>query len=236
MHYTIDGRIRLSETDHKGAAKLPAIVNYFQDCSALQSEDLGLGVEYLETHKKAWVLNAWQIVVKEYPALGMKVRTETWASGFEGLYGTRNFMMQDENGKPLAYANSVWVFMDLKKGRPARPQEEDIAPYGMDEPLAMEYAPRKIALPAKEGIKCGEIAVLRSDIDTNEHVNNSVYIRMAADVILEETAFSQVRVEYRHSAVLGDVIVPWIIREEERTVVKLCDREDRLFAAVEFGK
>ncbi len=234
--YTIDGRIRLSETDHKGKATLPAIVNYFQDCSAFQSEDIGLGVEYLETHKKAWVLNAWQIVVEEYPHLGTKIRTGTWASGFEGLYGTRNFLMCDESGKKLAYANSIWVFMDLRKGRPARPAEEDIAPYGVEAPLEMEYAPRKIPLPEEYGSCRKEITVAGSDIDTNEHMNNCIYIRIALDVLPQDTAFHQVRVEYRRSAVLGDVIVPWVMEEEDRILIRLCDNEKKLFAIVEFQK
>ena len=41
--YTIDGRIRFSEVDHTRRITLPGIVNYFQDCSTFQSEDLGLG-------------------------------------------------------------------------------------------------------------------------------------------------------------------------------------------------
>ena len=38
--YTIDGRIRFSEVDHTRRITLPGIVNYFQDCSTFQSEDL----------------------------------------------------------------------------------------------------------------------------------------------------------------------------------------------------
>ncbi len=44
--YTIDGRIRFSEVDHTRRITLPGIVNYFQDCSTFQSEDLGLGIEH----------------------------------------------------------------------------------------------------------------------------------------------------------------------------------------------
>ena len=44
--YTIDGRIRFSEVDHTRRITLPGIVNYFQDCSTFQSEDLGLVIEH----------------------------------------------------------------------------------------------------------------------------------------------------------------------------------------------
>lgn len=234
--YYIDSRIRISETNHRGVVSLPGIVNYFQDCSAMQSEDLGLGGAYLEEHKKAWVLNAWQIVVEDYPAIGEAVRTGTWASGFEGLYGMRNFVMLNKEGKKLAYANSIWVFMDLAKGRPAKPSEEDTAPYGEAEPLEMDYAPRKIALPKEAGEAQEKIRVKRSDIDINEHMNNCIYIRIAMDVLKEDLTFRQVRVEYRKSAVLGDTIVPWVVEEEDRTVVKLCDEQEKPYAIVELKR
>ena len=41
--YTTEGRIRFSEVDHTRRITLPGIVNYFQDCSTFQSEDLVAG-------------------------------------------------------------------------------------------------------------------------------------------------------------------------------------------------
>ena len=41
--------------------------------------------------------------------------------------GERNFCMTDENGNDVAYANSLWVYMDIERGRPARPDESEIA-------------------------------------------------------------------------------------------------------------
>ena len=46
--YTIDGRIRFSEVDHTRRITLPGIVNYFQDCSTFQSEQLGYGMDVLQ--------------------------------------------------------------------------------------------------------------------------------------------------------------------------------------------
>ena len=42
--YTFDSRVRYSETDVNGTLSVTAAVNYFQDCSTFQSEDLGVGV------------------------------------------------------------------------------------------------------------------------------------------------------------------------------------------------
>ena len=61
--YTFDSRVRYSEIDHQGTMTLPALINYFQDCSTFQSESLGLGMKALREKKKAWVLSYWQVDV-----------------------------------------------------------------------------------------------------------------------------------------------------------------------------
>ena len=39
--YHYESRVRFSETDKKRKLTLEAIVDYFQDCSTFQTEDLG---------------------------------------------------------------------------------------------------------------------------------------------------------------------------------------------------
>lgn len=231
--YSIKSRVRYSEVDKRKKLTLTGIVNYFQDCSTFQSEDIGLGIEFLEAHKRGWILLAWQIIVERYPELGEQIEVGTWPTGFSGLYGTRNFVMKDEGGNIIAYANSIWVFMDARKGRPVKPAEDEISNYVVEPELSMDYAPRKIELP-KQWKRLAAFPVRRSQIDTNCHVNNSRYIEMALEALPKEIHVKQVRVEYKKSAVYGDMILPEINKEGTKTTVKLCDTEGGLYAAVEF--
>ena len=41
--YTFDSRVRYSETAEDGRISLNAIIDYMQDCTNFQSEDLGVG-------------------------------------------------------------------------------------------------------------------------------------------------------------------------------------------------
>ena len=75
--YTFDSRVRYSETGEDGLLSLPAIVDYFQDVSTFQSEDLGIGIDFLKEKDLLWVMSAWQVVVHRYPALGEKIRIGT---------------------------------------------------------------------------------------------------------------------------------------------------------------
>ena len=232
MIYTFDSRIRYSEIDHHGTITLPGIINYFQDCSTFQSEEIGAGLKVLREKKRAWLLSYWQVVVDRYPALGETVTVGTFAYGFKGLFGERNFFMKDAEGKQVACANSLWVFMDVEKGRPVKPEESDIAPYGTEPRLDMEYEGRKIRLPNQMEAR-PSFPVRRYHIDTNEHVNNCQYVQMALEVLPEVQRVYQLRVDYKKSAVLGDVIFPRIAQENGRTVVELCDEMGSVYAVVE---
>ena len=231
--YTFTGRVRFSEVDHTRRMTLPAIINYFQDCSTFQSEGLGLGIEHCAAKNCAWILSSWQVVVNRYPKLGEEIHVSTWAAGFNRFFGDRNFCMQDKDGELVAYANSVWVYMDVQKGRPVRPEASEIALYGMGEPLEMEYASRKVKIP-QEAVPATPIPVLHYHIDTNEHVNNCQYVQMALEVLPEKSEVQELRVEYKKSAIYGDIIFPKMAVEENRTVVELCDKEDNPYAVVEF--
>ena len=231
--YTFCSRIRYSEVDHHQRLTLPGIINYLQDCTTFHSKDLGLGVECMESRKKAWILSSWQIVVERYPKMGEHIDISTWATGFGGLYGTRNFQILDEEKKAVVSANSIWVFMDIEKGRPAKPKPEDIEAYGIEPALAMDYAPRKIKT-AKELTEQKPFLIRRYHIDTNEHVNNCQYVQMALEALEGEKLYRQVRVEYRKSAVYQDIVIPRTALEEERTVAELCNKEGEPYAVVEF--
>ena len=230
--FEFDARVRYSEIDHRGTMTLPALINYFQDCSTFHSEAIGLGMNRLKQERKAWVLSYWQVIVERYPQMCEKITTGTFATEFKGLYGNRNFYMKDGSGELIARANSIWAFMDLEKGRPVRPTAEHIDPYGTCEPLDMPYEERKIALP--EQSEAGEpFPVRKYHIDTNEHVNNCQYVQMALEMVPGDIQVRQLRVDYKKSAVLGDMIYPRMTAEQERTVVELCDADGKPYAIVE---
>lgn len=80
--YSMKSRVRYSETDSGQKMTFQALTNYLQDCCIFQSEDLGIGVDYLKEHAQAWFLASWQIVVERLPVLGEKITVKTWPYNF----------------------------------------------------------------------------------------------------------------------------------------------------------
>lgn len=231
--YTFNSRVRYSEVDSNARLTLDGIINYMQDCTNFQSEDLGVGLEFHKEKNLAWILNSWQIVIDEYPKMGENITIGTQSFGYEKMFGHRNFLITKEDGSRVAIANSLWVLMDLKKNRPriVTPEIGDV--YGKHKPLEMEYAPRKIKMP-ENVVKGREFVVQESQLDTNHHVNNGQYVRMAMNQI-ELPKVSELRVEYKKQALLGDMIVPFICRQENKTFVSLDDVDGKSYAVVQFN-
>lgn len=230
--YRFGSRVRYSEIDENGILSLSSIINYMQDCSTFQSEDMGVGLEYLSKRGVVWLMNAWQIVINRRPGLGEYITAGTWAYGFKSMYGYRNFVIDDAKGEHLVMANSIWVYYDLKRCRPAKVDEEALRAYPIKEKLDMEYASRKIIVP-ETGCGMGSFPVRRYHLDTNRHVNNGQYIRMAQEFIPEDLQVVQIRAEYRKSAVMGDVFFPYAAKEGKRFVVSLNNETGEAFAVVE---
>lgn len=230
--YHFDSRVRYSETDQQGRLSLTGILNYLQDCSTFQSEDLGIGIEYLAAHNRAWWVTSWQIIIDRYPVLGERITISTWPYDFKGIYGYRNFAIQSPKGDYLVKANSVWFFYDTERQRPARVQKEDKEGYGEpEERLDMEYGSRRIALPEEYEEQKG-IVVARHHLDTNHHVNNAQYVEMAREHLPEDVVVRELRVEYKKAAVLGDCIMPRITKTEDGYVAALCDVRGTAYAVI----
>lgn len=235
MAYEFDGMIRYTETDLSRRLTMISLVNYFQDCSSFQSESIGRGVDYLREKNRAWMILSWQIDILRRPKMGEKVTAQTWPYSFRGFYGYRNFTLMGENGEYFAKANSTWVHMDTKTGKPVRVQPEDVAGYEISEKLPMEEFPRKIHVP-EGGARMEAFPVGRHHLDTNHHVNNCQYIGMAEEYLPEGFETGRLRVEYRQQARLHDVILPIVHKEEDEVIVSLCSEEEKPYAVVAFAR
>ena len=231
--YEFNSTVRYSEVDSKGQMTWLALMDYFQDCSVFHSESVKLGVEYLGRKHLAWVLSSWQIQVNRYPKLGEKIVVATFPYEFKGFFGMRNFLLMTEAEEVLACANTMWTLLDTEKMVPAKPTEEMLQKYVLEERYPMDYRGRKIAIP-DNGSKQPAVPVTKEYLDTNFHVNNGQYVRIAKMYLPDRVSVKQLRAEYRKSAVLGDVFYPVLYANDGNYVVSLNDKDQKAYAVVEF--
>lgn len=233
MKYSFESKVRYSEVGYNQNLKLNTLIDYFQDCSTFQSETLGVGLDYMDDNHQAWLLASWQIVIKRLPKFNEDIKITTWPYEFKSVYGMRNYVMQDSEENYLAYANSIWVMVDTSTGKIFRPDEHQHKSYILSPKLDMEYEPRKIKISG-EPESLHSFYVENHHLDTNGHVNNGQYVLMAKDCIPETADIHQLRVEYKISAMAGDLIQPVLYRNEDSYIVDLTDGYGKSYAVTEF--
>ena len=206
-------RIRYSETDSFGRLTPEKLIDYFQDCSTFQSEDNGVGVGPMQKRGLAWIIVYWRVEIHRMPALGENVLIGTAPYKMTGGMGLRNFLMETQDGERLARANSVWTLIDTNTKHPVRIPAEVLAKYPLEDRIDMQYDSRKIRIPDLPGEIKPEIRVQEYHLDTNRHMNNGQYVRIAAGLLPEGRKPAVLRIEYRRQAVLGDRIIPVLYEE-----------------------
>jgi medium-chain acyl-[acyl-carrier-protein] hydrolase len=231
--YIFDSRVRYNETDTNEVLSVEGIIDYMQDCATFHSDNEGKGIDYLAERNLCWILNAWQVVINRQPKAGEKIKIGTNAYGYKGIYGFRNFVILDESGEKCAYANSVWVLVDIRNYKPTRITETAFIGLNPKEKLEMDYADRKIHIPVSLSPE-EPIKVMRGHLDSHLHVNNGKYVGMAAEYLPEDIQVRQLRVQYLKSAMLGDIIIPYIGQINNKYYVSLNSAENEPYAVLEY--
>jgi acyl-ACP thioesterase len=174
--------VRSYEVDSQGMASAPSICNYLQEVAGNHATELGVAVDHLFKKNMTWVLSRLHVHVSRYPAWRENIKIETWPSGRQGKFATRDFLIYDEKGKILVRATSSWMVIDLKTLRPITMPDfmDDI--HLPNRPRAIDDEFPKLPLPtSREGER--QFDVRLSDLDINQHVNNVKYIEWALESV-----------------------------------------------------
>lgn len=239
--YSFKSKVRFSEIGKDDKLTIPHLISYFQDCSTFHGNKAGFDKKKLMSIERAWFLGSWQIIINSRPEIDEEIEIETRAYEIKGFYGLRNFILYNKAGEVCAYANSIWFYVDTKKGKLVKYEQKEGAGFEIDDEFSMEKSDRKIVIPEniKKVIKADIFKVRESHLDFNNHMNNREYVRMAIDFTpkpIEMDRLRQIRVEYKKAAILGDVIFPtYYFDDENRKIYVSLDSEaGEIFAKVEF--
>ena len=236
MIYSEKIKVKYSEVNANGILTPTALVNYFQDITMFHSNEVANTVDILEKKDWGWVLSAWQIDVYKKVKAFDEVLLCTSPYDFKGGLGLRNCWLQNSANEIIAVANSFWTFIDTNKMVPRKIMPEIIASYEpLCEKIEMEYFPRKINVPDIVE-KRPSLDVKYTQLDTNHHVNNCQYIAMAYEVLGLNSVPGRIRAEYKKPAVFGNVIHPYVGRDNGAYVVDLRDDKGLSYAVVSFDE
>ena len=235
--YCFDSRVRYSEVSEDGKLSLTGIMNYMQDCSTFQSEDCGVGVEWLKKKDRAWLLVAWDIHILRRPELGDHITVITKPYYFEGVAGRRLFELRlKEDETLLVRANSLWCYAQPSRQRPVRLTPEDVEPYGIPDSAEGDTEIKRRLIIPEDARKAEPFPIHKEHLDTNHHVNNGQYVNMAYGYLPEGMEPDRIQAEYRKQAHFGDIVFPLVSVSRDKATVGLGNEEGSMYAVISFEK
>lgn len=212
--FTIDAYL----CDFRGKATLPMLGNFMLQVATKHAEDRGFGFNSMTGQKRVWVLSRIAIEIMEYPKNDSNIKVHTWVSDVNKIFTERCFAFEDESGKILGYARSVWASIDMETRRPTNVLElEGLSDYSTGEPCPIEGI--KKILPVKNIEPYNSFDVKYSDIDINKHLNSMKYIEHYIDMfdieIFKEKEINRFEISYLNEAYYGTILDLYKKNEEE---------------------
>ena len=208
-------RVRTFETDLHGCASIQTLCNYFNEAAGKHARSYGVSIEELNQKNLTWVLSRLHVQVDAYPAWGDEVIVETWPSGLEGLFATRDFLFLgaagDDGERPvLGRGVSAWLIVDVARKRPVRVTSllSNVKP--PERPRALDDAFAKLKPPPGADHE-RRFRVRYSDLDINRHVNNVRYAEWAVEsvpeAVLHTCRLREIELQFRAETTFGDTVV-----------------------------
>ena len=141
--------------------------------------------------------------------------------------------METPDREVLAFADSRWFYFDPSTGQPTRIDEEEKEAYPTEPAYEMEYSSRKVPCPDKLTL-VNTVDVCQNYLDTNHHVNNGQYIRLAVNVLPIDYEVAELRAEFRLAAKMGDTMYIRTGVMDGKFYVIFTDKEENPYFLSEF--
>ena len=201
-------RVACYESDSTEKMLPTTAMNYFQEASTNQGNQLGLGGDYLKANNLAWFLVKYVIQFNDYPRYQDEVTITTRATGMDKFCATRRFTIEDASGAERVIADTQWLLINRDTEKMERidehPEMDAYQCFEKGQPIF-----KKIA-------KINQIDLEKSfsvrflDIDFNKHVNHVKYLAWAIEVlpleVVKTKQLSEAKMVYKAQCFYGDQI------------------------------
>lgn len=205
--------IESSQSDNKDKIHLAYIFSFFEAVAGEHSENIGIHYADMRNKNQTWILNRIALDIKYLPNKYDDIRVYTWQSKQSAVGFYREFLIFNENNEAIIAARSFWSIMDLNS-RTIIPSNEIVS--SKENPFIF---PIKTTNAKLKGIKSTldqdenkisyKYLIGYSDLDANNHVNNTRYINMvinAVDFLDLGLDIDSFEVNYTSELVKGDLV------------------------------
>lgn len=204
FQYSLPFQVGSYQVHPDGKISFTSLADFLQEIAWRHADSANFGRNLLESNLM-WVLARLDIRVEKSPTWGEKIQAFTAGRGADKLFAFREFLVLDSKGDVLVKAMSSWLLLHTETKRPQR--AEVVLPAHLFDPTQKpDWQPEKIRIHGEE-IYRESLKVRYSDLDLNNHVNNTCYI-LWVENILRENNFpaKELLINYQAECMLGDEV------------------------------
>jgi acyl-ACP thioesterase len=210
LKYTDKYTIPCYDTDASWRLKPTSFTNLAQEAAGRHAVYLGFGYDDLIKTNTAWILSRVHVEFVDTPKWREEITLNTWHKGLNRLFFLRDFLITDNEGRTRVKATTSWLVLNLETRRLVRD------PNLMEEGTVctenvIDTPADKVQMP-----KDAEVELVRrhtvsySDIDTNGHTNNAMYMQWSMNSvgydITSTRAVKEFTINFNHETKAGDVV------------------------------
>ena len=225
--YEAATRITYYDLDYRGKIKLSALLRMVHVAADVNAKHLSVGYDVLAPLGITFVLQRFGVSITRMPAYDEDVTIRTWPSDVSKGTFLRRGDMYDKDGIKIMEWSSLWLLFDISARRVLRPSALPVPLTGLGE-MGVTITPEKIALPDGFGklfTKYSHTASYR-DVDTNMHMNNSIYGDLVGNAIFPESEIAvpkqdwkQVQINYLAEIRFGEEVEVKTYRDNDSYMV-----------------
>lgn len=198
------------DTDASWLLKPASFMNLAQEAAGRHAVYLGFGYDDLIVSNTAWILSRVHVEFIDTPKWREDITLTTWHKGLNRLFFLRDFVLTDAQGKERVKATTSWLVLNLETRRLVR-DPKLIEEGTVCTENAIETPADKVQMPKEvEPEFVMEHKVSYSDIDTNGHANNAMYMHWAMDAVDYDIASTrpvkEFTINFNHETKAGEVV------------------------------
>ena len=220
--YSMKRTVECSDIGSDSTVRNSSILDYLQDCAFLHLDSHPVMSLYFEKEQVCMFLVSRQTEIIRRPRFKEQLTVKTWTCELKRMYGFRNTLIYDADGKVLVKSYESGAFMDMRTQRPIKAPQELIEKVSLYPKADMDYASRKISVPEIQPAVYPDISILKCYIDMNKHVNNARYIDITDEYVDAPDSVKQIRVEYKAPIRPDSKVHAEVIKHDNSVFVKLC--------------
>ena len=210
LKYTEKYIVPCYDTDASWRLKPTSFMNMAQEAAGRHAVHLGFGYDDLIKTNTAWILSRVHVEFVDTPKWREEITLNTWHKGLNRLFFLRDFHVTDNEGRTRVKATTSWLVLNLETRRLVRDpnlmQDGTVCTENVIDPPA-----DKVQMPKDvEAELVRKHTVSYSDIDTNGHTNNAMYMQWSMNSVGYEItsarAVKEFTINFNHETKAGDVV------------------------------